>query len=121
LSLVTSLVGLSSGCAMCCAPYDYDYISTAGRWVRNNPTSGRVGSAFDEAGGPIDVVPVAVTEAPTPAQTNSAQPNSAQPAPASPMYRASPGMPAQPPARMPSGTRSVIPRNMGQTYLPRGE
>src|SRR4051812_1422028 len=67
LSLLLGVAGLSSGCAMCCAPYDLDYVSTTGRWIRNNPTSGRVGSMFDEAGSPADVIPVAATE-PTPAQ-----------------------------------------------------
>ena len=43
------LTGLS-GCAMCCAPYDYDYGYTGGAWVRDNPSCGRVGSAFDPAG-----------------------------------------------------------------------
>ena len=55
LSLL-GLMLLSSGCAMCCAPYDYDYPFVGGRWVRHNPTSGRVGSAFDEAGGPVEVI-----------------------------------------------------------------
>ncbi len=40
----------SSGCAMCCAPYDWDFGYTGGAWVRDNPSSGRVGSAFDPAG-----------------------------------------------------------------------
>jgi hypothetical protein len=40
----------SSGCAMCCAPYDWDYGYTGGAWVRDNPSSGRVGSAFEPAG-----------------------------------------------------------------------
>ena len=43
------LVG-ASGCSMCCAPFDYDYPYTGGAWVRDNPSSGRVGSAFDPAG-----------------------------------------------------------------------
>ena len=91
LLLVACMLGLSSGCAMCCAPFDYDYQSVAGRWVRNNPSSGRVGSAFDEAGGPADVVAAAPT--------------------------ATPPAPAEPPAPMAPGARSVIPRNMGETYL----
>ena len=69
LSLVACTLGFSSGCAMCCAPFDYDYQSVTGRWVRNNPSSGRVGSAFDEAGGPADVISAApATTQPTPAQ-----------------------------------------------------
>ena len=95
LLALPSLLGLmllSSGCAMCCAPYDYDYPFAGGRWVRHNPTSGRVGSAFDEAGGPVDVVPVGTTVEQLPA--------AAQPQP------------------LPPGTRSVIPRTLGESYLP---
>jgi hypothetical protein len=40
----------SSGCAMCCAPYDWDFGYTGGAWVRDNPSMGRVGSAFEPAG-----------------------------------------------------------------------
>lgn len=89
LILLTSL-SLGSGCAICCAPYDCDYPYVGGRWVRHNPSTGRVGSAFDEAGGPIDAVPSgATTGEPTPAQ----------------------------PTELPPG-RSVIPRNLGDGYLP---
>ena len=72
-SLVAGVAVMSSGCAMCCAPYDYHYLAQTGRWVRYNPTSGRVGSAFDNAGGPADAVPVSgeivttTQEEPTPA------------------------------------------------------
>ena len=86
---------LSSGCAMCCAPYDYDYPFAGGRWVRHNPTSGRVGSAFDEAGGPVDVVPTGTVVEQLPAASAQPQPQS-----------------------LPPGTRSVIPRNLGESYLP---
>jgi hypothetical protein len=48
LVLCPLLVG--SGCAMCCAPYDDYYPAVGGRWVRDNPTEGRVGSAFAPAG-----------------------------------------------------------------------
>ena len=100
LLLVAGFLGLSSGCAMCCAPLDYNYPSLAGRYVRTNPTSGRVASAFDNAGAPTDIAPATST---------------------SPfMNEAPPG--AMPGTPMPSGTpipRSVIPRNMGETYLPR--
>ena len=64
LSLV-SLISLASGCAMCCAPNDCDYLYQGGAWVRHNPSSGRVGSAFDEAGGPAMV---ATAEEPTPGE-----------------------------------------------------
>jgi hypothetical protein len=91
LSVLSGCLGLSSGCAMCCAPLDFNYQSVAGRWMRTNPTSGRVGSVFDEAGAPI--------EGPTPTSTQSTPPT---PAPAT----------TAPPAR------SVVPRTMGETYLP---
>src|SRR6185295_17138295 len=57
LLAMSSLLGLAllvSGCAMCCAPYDCDYPYVGGRWVRNNPSSGRVGSIFDEAGAAVE-------------------------------------------------------------------
>ena len=105
LSLVAGVVSLSSGCAMCCAPFDCDYPAVTGRWARHNPTSGRVGSAFDEAGGPADVIAVSATGEPTPAP---------------PPTRVQPAAPPPPAGRMSPQTRSVIPRNMGETYLPRG-
>lgn len=130
LSLITGLMSLSSGCAMCCAPYDWDYLVTGGRWTRYNPSSGRVGSAFDEAGGPSEVAQVSATGEPTPAQPTQGQPTPArtmpaQPAPTQPMptppsYRNT-MTPRQPSVRMVPGTRSVIPRDMGNTYLPSGE
>jgi hypothetical protein len=92
--LLLSVVSLTSGCAMCCAPFDCHYLYQGGAWVRHNPTSGRVGSAFDEAGGPAH--PGAVHGEPTPAQ--------AEPEPA--------------PEPIPTGTRSVLPQRRGQTYLP---
>jgi hypothetical protein len=94
LSVVSGFLAMAGGCAMCCAPFDYEYPAKAGRWVRTNPTSGRVGSAYDEAGGPGDIVTTTTATEPTPAQD------------------------AIPPAPAP---RSVIPRNMGQNYLPRSE
>jgi hypothetical protein len=87
-----SLMLVASGCAMCCAPYDCDYLYCGGRWVRNNPSSGRVGSVFDEAGAPVDATPTAAA-APTPAPLPT---------------QSVPGTP----------TRSVIPRNLGDNYLP---
>ena len=121
LSLITGLVGLSSGCAMCCAPFDYDYLVTGGRWTRFNPSSGRVGSAFDEAGGPSDVAMVSATAEPTPAaQPTPAQPLPTPTTPPQPSYRSQTGAPRQS-IRMAPGTRSLIPRDMGNTYLPSGE
>lgn len=93
LHSLLGLLLLSSGCAMCCAPYDYDYPFQGGRWVRNNPSSGRVGSAFDEAGGPVDVLPAGTTVEQLPNATSQ-------------------------PQQLPPGTRSVIPRNLGESYLP---
>jgi hypothetical protein len=93
-SLLAGLGMQLGGCAMCCAPFDYNYQATAGRWVRTNPTTGRVGSAFDNAGSPIDVVPATATAEPTPA--------------------------SPPPATAPQA-RSVVPPNMGENYLPRGQ
>ena len=90
--LLLGLVAMSSGCAMCCAPFDCDYTYQGGAWVRHNPSSGRVGSAFDEAGGPNPEVQIQQTE-PTPAGEPEAIP-------------------------MPTGTRSVMPPRRGQGYLP---
>ncbi|MBW8885097.1 MAG: hypothetical protein JF612_10065 [Planctomycetia bacterium] len=120
LSLVTCLIGLSSGCAMCCAPFDYDYLVTGGRWTRFNPSSGRVGSAFDEAGAPSDVVVATATGEPTPAQPMPAQSMPTPTTPRQPGYGSQTMAPRQP-MRMIPGGRSVIPRDMGNTYLPSGE
>jgi hypothetical protein len=93
--LLSGLAAASSGCAMCCAPFDYDYPQVAGgRWVRNNPSSGRVGSAYGDAGGPADAVPIATTVV---------EPTT---------------IPAAPPAAYTPAPRAAIPRNLGETYLP---
>jgi hypothetical protein len=91
LSLLLLVASLTSGCAMCCAPFDCYYLYQGGAWVRNNPTSGRVGSAFDEAGGPNPEA--AMLTEPTPAEA------------------------APEPVPVPTGTRSVMPRR-GASYLP---
>jgi hypothetical protein len=58
LSLVLGAIAMmSSGCAMCCAPFDCNYTYVGGRWVRDNPSEGRVGSAFAPAGHRVDDVP----------------------------------------------------------------
>jgi hypothetical protein len=89
---LSALLALSSGCAMCCAPFDCDYLYCGGRWVRTNPSSGRVGSVFDEAGEPVEPTPTVA---------------------------ASPGTPELLPTPAPGPqARSVIPRNMGDNYLP---
>jgi hypothetical protein len=46
-----------TGCALCCAPYDCNYPHVGGRWVRDNPAEGRVGSAFAPAGHRVDEQP----------------------------------------------------------------
>jgi hypothetical protein len=91
--LLLTVASLTSGCAMCCSPYDCHYLYQGGAWVRHNPTSGRVGSAFDEAGGPATGGTMQSDE-PTPAQ------GSPEPIP------------------VPTGTRSVLPQRSGQSYLP---
>jgi hypothetical protein len=81
----------ASGCAICCAPYDCNYQYCGGRWVRNVPDSGRVGSAFEPAGTRVEGEPaVEAAAAPTPAQPGAAYGN------------------------MPS----VLPRASGNMYLP---
>ncbi len=45
-----SLVSSSLGCALCCSPDDCNYGAYGGRWQRHDMSSGRVGSAFAEAG-----------------------------------------------------------------------
>ena len=37
------------GCAICCAPHDYDYATYGGVWDRLDRTSGRVASSVDPA------------------------------------------------------------------------
>jgi len=69
LSLVVSCF-MASGCATCCNPFDCDYLYQGGAWVRNDPSYGRVGSAFTpEVGSKVvpDQVVVQSTE-PTPAR-----------------------------------------------------
>lgn len=85
---------LSTGCALCCAPYDCHYPYVGGKWVRENPTSGRVGSVFDPAGSPVEGHHLAEGEqTPTPAQL-------------------------APETQGPSNMRSVMPRRNGNSYLP---
>lgn len=88
------------GCAMCCSPYDDYYPFQGGAWIRTNPTSGRAGSAFAEAGQPAMAEDLPVEVVPTPAD-------------------ASPPMPAptKPPSAQPAPIRSVTPRKLGETYL----
>ncbi|MDP6446964.1 MAG: hypothetical protein QGG36_00410 [Pirellulaceae bacterium] len=44
-----------SGCSMCCGPFDNTYSAFGGSWERHDMTHGRVGSAFAEAGGHVEV------------------------------------------------------------------
>jgi hypothetical protein len=44
------LLPLCIGCAMCGSQDDYTYAAFGGRWQRDDPINGRVGSAFAPAG-----------------------------------------------------------------------
>ena len=72
LSLLAVVVfaSWSVGCATCCAPYDDYYPAIGGRWVRDNPTCGRVGSAFEPAGHRVDELAAASASEPTPAEAD---------------------------------------------------
>ncbi|WP_425613373.1 hypothetical protein NA78x_003204 [Anatilimnocola sp. NA78] len=70
--LSAALLAASSGCAMCCAPYDCDFGYTGGAWVRDNPSSGRVGSVFEPAGYKVDNGTVETATEPTPAEPEAA-------------------------------------------------
>jgi hypothetical protein len=76
LALLAAIVPVlwASGCATCCAPYDDYYPAVGGRWVRDNPAQGRVGSAFAPAGHRVDEVATTTVGA-TP--TDAGQPGSA--------------------------------------------
>lgn len=39
---------------MCSGPFDADYAAEGGVWERHDPSHGRVGSAFSDAGGRRD-------------------------------------------------------------------
>ncbi len=43
----------TTGCAMCDNAQDWSYAAFGGKWQRDNPTSGRVASLFDPAGGQV--------------------------------------------------------------------
>lgn len=43
-----------AGCTLCASPYDYDYGFFGGSWPRYEPSHGRVGSKFQEAGSPVN-------------------------------------------------------------------
>ncbi len=47
--LLLAALSSTSGCAICCTPYDYAYPAYGGRWQRADMYHGRVGSAFEPA------------------------------------------------------------------------
>ncbi len=52
--LVSVILLPLAGCAMCSGPFDADYSAEGGVWERHDPSHGRVGSAFSDAGGRRD-------------------------------------------------------------------
>jgi hypothetical protein len=52
--LVSVILLPLAGCAMCAGPFDADYSAEGGVWERHDPSHGRVGSAFSDAGAPRD-------------------------------------------------------------------
>jgi hypothetical protein len=67
LLAVVAIGSWSGGCATCCAPFDDYYPMVGGRWVRDNPTCGRVGSAFEPAGHKVEEVAATTATEPVPA------------------------------------------------------
>ncbi len=51
LLAVVAISSAASGCASCCAPYDYAYPTYGGKWERVDRFHGRVASAFNDASG----------------------------------------------------------------------
>lgn len=49
LLVVSGILG-ASGCSMCAPGFLDDYATVGGKWQRSDPTQGRVGSIFSEAG-----------------------------------------------------------------------
>ncbi|RMF43955.1 MAG: hypothetical protein D6753_03840 [Planctomycetota bacterium] len=82
------MAGLS-GCAIGQAGYLDDYGAVGGKWERGNPTSGRVGSPFSDAG--------------TTVQTEQQSPSAAEEAPAAPSEAA----PVAPAAKSNASDESV--------------
>lgn len=113
---LAALLSLSSGCAMCCHPYDCHYLYQGGRWVRDIPDSGRVASAFDEAGHRVDEgVPVEHQQLPAEGHPGAVN---TLPAPQENMNRArEPGMS---PNMIPNSRLSPnrAPGGMMRPYLP---
>ena len=48
------LIAPLTGCTLCPSPYDCDYGFYGGSWQRHEPSQGRVGSAFNNAGAPLN-------------------------------------------------------------------
>ena len=68
--LIVALL-VTSGCAICASPGDYEYAAYGGRWQRTDRTNGRVGSVLDPAGAQPDSSP---RMEPTPALPDEATP-----------------------------------------------
>ena len=47
IAVVTAAVS-TTGCSMCCGPYDFDYPNFGGKHQRVDPAYGRVGSIFSD-------------------------------------------------------------------------
>ncbi len=115
------LLGLS-GCAMCCAPYDCDFGYTGGAWIRDNPSWGRVGSAFEPAGYKA-VDDGQVTESPTeptPAQDQPMDDPQPMPPADGPNPELESPLPPQtmPPETMPPNVTSAPRLRPIRNYLP---
>lgn len=72
----------SSGCTLCCTPYDDARSYYGGKWQDVDPYHGRLGSIFDPAGGaPVEHPYAEVEQAPTLAAPTPAAPRTTPPAP----------------------------------------
>ena len=46
--LIAAVMICSTGCSMCCGPFDYDYPTFGGKHLRGNRSHGRVGSILSD-------------------------------------------------------------------------
>ena len=46
--LIAALMACSTGCSMCCGPFDYDYPTFGGKHLRADRSHGRVGSILSD-------------------------------------------------------------------------
>ncbi len=96
----------TSGCAMCDNVEDWTYAAFGGKWQRDNPTSGRVGSVFDPAG-----MQVAEGGTPTKAEPELAEPEAseetAEPLLAEPEETPEAAEPQMEPAEEPADEKAV--------------